>query len=662
MSDLHGPLAELVRRLDELRSEPSLTKLVETLESAKLTTADVVDFIKETPRSYHRASIVRRKHYELLILTWLPGQGSVPHDHSGSVSALQVIQGDAQEGSWRIAQDGYVDLEYETRVGSGGLTAWQDAGVHSVRNASEDGTPLVTVHVYSPPLKEFRRYVPRPKTAGLVSSAHANETPTVVVVGGGFSGSMSAAQIIRRASLSGTAMRVVLVERQGAVGEGLAYGTRDLSHLLNVPAGKMSAWPDRPNDFVEWASERHGEVRPGEFLPRQWYGEYVRESLLTAANEAGESVSLSVVIDEARRIARRPTCGWMVNFARGASLPADAVVLAIGHRPPPDPIGRLWSGPRSRFIADPWRPFAANNVGPDDPVVVLGSGLTAVDTVLSLSQEPRRAPITLISRHGFFPQAHAESPITPTDLNSLVSDLMAAPGGLRIKTLFQQLRRKVREVIAAGGNWRSVVDGLRPHTANLWRTLPLSERKRFLARLRPYWEVHRHRMALGVAKQFGSLLDQGLVRVIAGRVASAQAEDHSVRLYVRERGDDRLIELNAGWVINCTGPTASNSAESNPAIGSLLVHGWLRPDELALGLETTPEGNAIDAEGDAISDLFVVGTLRKPSLWESTAVPELRTQAASAAECVLNYIRSREPVIHQFPAFAMRDAAQRKVA
>jgi uncharacterized NAD(P)/FAD-binding protein YdhS len=125
---------------------------------------------------------------------------------------------------------------------------------------------------------------------------------------------------------------------------------------------------------------------------------------------------------------------------------------------------------------------------------------------------------------------------------------------------------------------------------------------------------------------------------VAGRIASAQADEGGVRLYVRERGDERLLEMQAGWVINCTGPAASNSAESNPAIGSLLVHGWVRPDELALGLDTTADGNAIHTSGEVMSDLFVVGTLRKPSVWESTAVPELRNQAAAVAECVLTHL------------------------
>jgi uncharacterized NAD(P)/FAD-binding protein YdhS len=631
MEELRGRLGDLVRRLDHL-PELTLTKLVDAIRQAELCVADVARYVRETPQHYHRGTVIRRDNYELLVLTWTPGQGSVPHDHAGSISAMQVLHGNAIEGTWRTAFDGYVDLDFETPLGASEMTAWQDAGVHTVRNSADSSTTLITVHVYAPPRKDFRRYVPRPTRVGTRPLCEL-EAPTIVVVGGGFSGAMTAAQILRRSHASASPIRVALIERQGAVGDGLAYATRDPAHLLNVPAARMSAWPDRPNDFVEWAAHRYGAVAPAEFLPRQWYGEYVRETLTKLAHET--RVSFKVIFDEVRRLVRRPEGGWMVSLARGASLAADSVVLAIGHRPPPDPIGRLWSGPRERFISDPWRPFAVNRIAADEPVVILGSGLTAVDAVLTLSQEIRKAPITLISRRGLVPQAHAQVPAPSIDVGSLVNEALLAPDKMRARTLSRLIRRKARHATTTGGDWRSVIDALRPHTATLWRAMPVSERRNFLVHLRPYWEVHRHRMAPNVASSFHALLDCNAVRIIAGTIASAQADNDEVRLHVRHRGELKFSELPASWVINCTGPAASNSAESNPVIGSLLVNGSVYADELFMGLETTSEGKAIDGLGNVAQDLFIVGTLRKPQLWESTAVPELREQAESIASQII---------------------------
>src|SRR5262245_3521058 len=292
MRTLHGRLLELVRELDGLGSEPTLAALGQAMQRVSLTPEDVAAYVQPTPRGYNRVPVVVREAYDLLVMTWLPGQASVPHDHSGSICAMRVVQGEAVEGCYDLATDGYVDLQYETAVRPGEVLAGQDAGVHSVRNASPIGELLVTVHAYAPPLRDVRQFRPRPVPAGQDPRWGPKRTPTVVIVGGGFSGTMAAAQTLRRVREAGLTARVILVERRGAVGEGVAYGTRESAHLLNVPAGRMSAWPDRPDDFVLWATRRYGEVRHGDFLPRQWYGEYVRESLLTTAAEASGSAKL----------------------------------------------------------------------------------------------------------------------------------------------------------------------------------------------------------------------------------------------------------------------------------------------------------------------------------------------------------------------------------
>jgi uncharacterized NAD(P)/FAD-binding protein YdhS len=565
-------------------------------------------------------------------MTWLPGQTSVPHDHAGSICAMQVLQGDAIEGSYRMADDGYVDFDYETVVRCGEITAGQDAGIHTVRNAADANEILVTVHAYAPPLKDFRRFVPRPTPPVAREKVSADEPATVVVVGGGFSGSMTAAQLLRKAKSTGVALRVVVVERRGAVGEGVAYGTRELSHLLNVPAAKMSAWTDRPDDFLNWAAARDPQVRAGDFLPRQWFGEYVRETLLSTADETSPACELSVLYDEVRRVARRPDGGWLVHLARGASVRADAVVLAIGHRPPDDPFGAKWTGPRTRLITDPWRTFAMNVIRPDESVVLVGTGLTAVDAVLSLQHPQRTGAITILSRRGLLPQAHAHGALTPLDLKPIVNELLADPKGVRALAICRRLRQAARDAAARGNDWRCVVDGLRPHTTTLWRAMSLAERRRFMRHLRPFWEVHRHRMALAIAERFGDMRDYDQVCSLAGRVLAVRGNDNHVQLDVEGRGEDGRMTLEADWVVNCTGPAPSNCAAANPAVGALLVDGWLRPDELGLGLDTSDDGSAIDRHGQPVPELKIVGTLRKPALWESTAVPELRSQAAMVAD------------------------------
>lgn len=641
--DIHPNLLELIKNLDDLAGEPTLIGIARAMEEVHLGVEPIQPFVRTNPLTYNRARVILRDHYELWVMTWLPGQASVPHDHTGSVCAVRVIEGTAIESCYRAASDGFVDLEYETVVHPGQVSAGQDSGIHTLRNPSTQGERLVTIHVYAPPLKDFRRFIPRPKPR--VQSQPQLVPPTVAVIGGGFSGSMTAAQILKGARRNGTRIRVALAERRGSVGEGVAYSTRETEHLLNVPAGRMSAWPDRPNDFFDWAKEKDPGVKPGDFLPRTWYGEYVRQTLHETARDAQPLGELVVLLDEARRVARHPAGGWMIHMERGTSMRADAVVLAIGHRPPSDPLARVWKGNHDRFIGDPWRPFAFNAIRPNEEVLVLGTGLTAVDTVLSLAREGRTAPITLVSRRGFVPQVHLPQGVHPVDMSEVVRSLTQAGTPLSALRLSKTIRRIVKTKAAEGVDWRAVVDGLRPHLGHLWQSLSLHQRQKFLGALRPFWEIHRHRMAGQIGETFHRLMNQGLVRILKGRVTGAEAGPQGVGITLRETGTGKSIPARFDWVVNCTGPVPSNRAEANPVIGSLLVNGWVRADELSLGIETAPTGEALNAQGEPVPDLFVVGTLRKPATWESTAVPELRQQAAAVGEAVLQRIEGPASVM-----------------
>lgn len=619
-------LQSLIVKLDELGSNTTLVGVANALTQAKLSYDDVAPYIRTTPSAYHRGRVIQRDWYELLVITWLPGQSSAPHDHAGSVCAFKVIRGTAIEGEYTVGPDGYADLEYESTIAEGQLSAGEDASAHTVRNPS-DTELLVSVHVYAPSLRNLRRFTvrttPKPVPATL-------RQRTVAVVGGGFSGSMTAANLLRQKF----AGRVVLIERSGTIGEGLAYGTKESAHLLNVPAGRMSAWPDRPTHFVEWLQRKNPATQAGDFVPRTIYGDYVRETLHHEATNS--STSFDVQLADVRRVARHPAGGWMVHLDRGNPVRADEVVVALGHRPPMNPLANVWHGSRHRYMIDPWQPYQIANIPEADRVLILGSGLTAVDTVLSLSKPGRTGRITLLSRTGLLPRPHSTTPVHPVDCTELVTDLLQRSSC--VDAIFRAIRAEVRKQQKLGNNWRGVMDGLRPHTAALWQSLNNTERKRFLQKYRQYWEVHRHRMAPAIQTQLEELQASELVRVQAGAVAAAIATDNKVNVFVRQRGTQSLEERSFDWIINCTGPGPSNSAEASPVIGSLLLDGWVRPDDLLLGLDVDANGQAVGRTGEPSPGLYVVGTLRKPSLWETTAVNELRQQAAQIAERIAKEI------------------------
>ena len=260
MTSPDGTLLELVRRLDSLGTKLTLTQVHAALSAVAVTVADAKPWIRVDPRRYHRGRVALRDAYELLVMTWLPGQSSVPHDHGGSICGMQVVDGTATEMSYCVEGDGRVRPAMQVRVPQGRTISGADSGIHSVHNLDRSGT-LVTVHVYAPPLRDFRRFAvheerPTPVRAERTSIA---KVPSVCIIGGGFCGTMVAAGL-RRAGFAG---RIAIVEKEDArVGRGVAYSPPNSKLLLNVPARNMGAWADNPGDFLTWLNARGESPAP----------------------------------------------------------------------------------------------------------------------------------------------------------------------------------------------------------------------------------------------------------------------------------------------------------------------------------------------------------------------------------------------------------------
>jgi uncharacterized NAD(P)/FAD-binding protein YdhS len=265
-------------------------------------------------------------------------------------------------------------------------------------------------------------------------------------------------------------------------------------------------------------------------------------------------------------------------------------------------------------------------------VLLVGTGLTMVDTVLSLAERNHEGRIHALSRHGLLPHVHRPG--------VAVGRSVEFPQPLRIRAILRALRREARSAREVA-DWRGVVDALRPRTASLWRDLPEPERRRFLRHLRSFWDVHRHRMAPGVYETLEQLQRAGLLRVHAARVRSFRLMDGGwVEARVRPRGLAREVTFRVQHVINCTGPDAS-IARGHPLLRGLLEAGLVRADALGLGLATDADGALLDAEGRASGVLFTLGPLRRGDLWESTAIPEIRVQALALARRLLERLASR---------------------
>jgi uncharacterized NAD(P)/FAD-binding protein YdhS len=483
-----------------------------------------------------------------------------------------------------------------------------------------------------------------PLSAAVQSTQAAGPSATVqniCVVGGGFSGCVVAANLLLRSTGHRAPLRVHLIERRADIGRGAAYATRDPVHLLNVPARGMSAWADKPGDFLEWARARLPDAQPGDFLPRRIYADYLQDTLARAESEAHARCELVRVHDEAIRAEQLGDGSWEVHLAGGQRIRCEAIVLATGHRAPGDPLGGRWSGPTDHWIADPWRPGATDPIAADDAVVIVGTGLTAMDQVLSLAsrQPTRKAPVTLVSRSGLIPAVHAQVAQSPVDPMPMLNDLALSGRVTRVRELLRAIRRTIRGTASAPPqDWRAVIDGLRPYTHGLWSALSQPEKRRFLRHLRAIWDSHRHRMAPEIGARIEALRASGFLTLVRGRIRSGEADASALRLRVEvlQRGApsrERIIE--ARWAINCTGPSPAVGYGEDRFAASLIDAGFARMDPVGLGLETDPLGRPLSRAGRSSGGLWVIGSLRRPALWETTAVPELRAQAESVArECL----------------------------
>lgn len=387
----------------------------------------------------------------------------------------------------------------------------------------------------------------------------------------------------------------------------------------------MSAFPEDPGHFARFAAERDPSVTPTAFVRRSVYGEYLGH-LLADAVASGPN-RLDRVVDGVTGV-EPVQSGVIVRTESRGDFRADHAVLAFGHQPPADPPELPAALTRSRlYVRDPWAVGALDEVPRDRPVLLVGTGLTMFDIAIDLSARGVSGAVA-VSRRGLTPCPHDPS-VPPAAPGHRPEDLD------RVQTAgecVRAVRSRVRAVTAAGGDWRQVVDSIRPVTPELWRRLGRREQDRFLRHARPFWDVHRHRAAPETAAAIERLRSTEWLTVRAARITDARPDQDHVEVRLLPRGGGPKEVQPVGMVVNCTGPaTTAAVAEANPVIASLFALGLARPDPLGVGLDVAETGEMIGADGNPTVVLSYVGPQVRGRDGEGTAVPELREHAARVA-------------------------------
>ena len=449
----------------------------------------------------------------------------------------------------------------------------------------------------------------------------------VLIIGGGLSGTMLAVQLLR---LPGQ-RRILVIEPRAELGRGEAYSAVELGHTLNGNAARMSVDPDNADDLTQWLTDYIGAggwpesaeqpVPVSElFPPRGLFGVYAQQRLAeakalsasTVEHVRGEVVDLQVSADST-----------LLTLDNGQQLRGARAVLATGMFPAARTPQTESSGLNAAAV-DPWDVQAMTQIDAQAPVLIIGSGLTMVDAVVSLEQAGHRGPIEIFSRHGLLPHARRQPPSW--------EDFLAADHSLRSPLqLLREVRRQCRLALAQGIDWQAPLDTVRAHIGRLWSQASEREKRQFVRHVRPWWESHHHRSPPLSAQLVARLREEGRLRIRAASFKGLEPGGEGVTIRLRARGEQAIRQVSGAALINSSGIEYDWRRVARPLPRQLLERGLIQPGPLALGIAADASGAVLDAEGNVSQRLFAMGPPLRGMWWESTAVTDVAIQAKALA-------------------------------
>jgi uncharacterized NAD(P)/FAD-binding protein YdhS len=454
---------------------------------------------------------------------------------------------------------------------------------------------------------------------------------TIGIIGAGFSGLMTAIHLLRKSE----SVHVVQFD-PNSEGKGIAYNPQSDHVLLNVVTAKMSAFPDKPDHFLHWCKQQkqysgiNDQLLRQSFLPRSLYGKYLHELYTTylIPNERFKHFKETVIdieiINERLQLksTKQQITLDMVVLATGNALPSNLVV----------PSGLI---KHPRYHQNPWK-INFSDISNNQPIVIVGNGLSMVDTVMELRARKFDQQIYAVSPNGFNILPHRQFNFTyDGPLNNLSQNLS-------LKELINLFKLELRKLQAFGISAEPLVDALRPHTQNIWQKMSHEERRFFMNKIRHLWGQARHRLPF-VSYDFiqKEQISEKLI-VLAGKLDAFTNNRSELHVTLANKKNKNKLTIPCAAVINCTGPESNyNNIEGN-LLGKLVEKGVISQDALFLGIETDENFQIINKSLQKIP-VFALGPLLKGKLWESTAVNELRIQAKNLAEII-----SRKQAVGQF--------------
>lgn len=450
----------------------------------------------------------------------------------------------------------------------------------------------------------------------------------VAIIGGGASGTLTALHVLQKVKEPAT---IFCIEKDAEkLFRGAAYSSTLPYEPLNVPAGKMSLYTDKPDDFYEWLQEHKGhaqEITRDSFFSRRWFGEYMQQAIEQAIEERASEVQFHAVQSATVQMNVNEKGTYTLTQDDGTTIVVNEVVFATGNELPADVISpeakeRLGD----HYIADPWNGEAVAGIEPSADILYIGTGLTTIDHLVSAVQKGHTGKLYALSRNGALPQPHG-----PTQPYEFTRDVAEAD----VTVVRQNIVDEIQAASEKGVDWRSVIDALRPEIPRIWQTLSPESQQLFLKKYRNEWDIHRHRIPQFSAKTVDDILRTGQLAVIAGSITNIESREKRFAVIYKNEGTKK--EVLTDYVVNCTGPSNDYRHGENQIFRSLLESGQMKESELGLGIVTGLAGEIIQKNGEPLPHCYAIGPLRKATEWESVAMREIRLQAEAYVQQIKNH-------------------------
>jgi len=462
--------------------------------------------------------------------------------------------------------------------------------------------------------------------------SHSDKPIEIAIIGAGFSGLMTAYHLIKEAT---GPLTIHLINEKETFGRGAAYRTSTLKHLLNVPAAKMSAMHDDPDHFLNWVYLQpayktiNKDLLGKTFLPRKLYGNYIVSILDEAIKHKREDTTVNIIHDRAINIDQDHS-RYYVQFGSSAPLAADYVVLATGNEAPSNPPIPNEAFYKSKaYVKDPWLTDVTKLVKQDQYILIIGNGLTMVDVIISIMETGYKGKIHTLSPTGFTVIPHRHNHIEYKDFINEIKE------PYRLDELFTIGHKHFRMLHKIGVSVEPIVDSLRPITQKIWQSWTQQERETFVRDVKSLWNKIRHRLAPHLYDYIQRLRVRGNLKVHKAKLVDIKEDANGIIVHYLSKHTQTEKTLPVGLVINCTGPHTNITRSEDPLLQALVAKGMIQPDSLRIGMDVTDQWTLRDNSGKENPTLYTIGGNLRGLLWETTAVPELKSQTAILAKRIL---------------------------